>query len=466
MTRMESLLRMLRWSVGKFIGLISLSLAAVVVVLYLNTSPRRFSAILPIGAQGVLSGQSRLSGQPPLDTACWRQYQEQMETAETKNFIAGKTIMMDGESVRLLCSFLRATDDVLEWGSGGSTLFFYKFVRSWHSVEHDPAWARTMLTHTRSLANVRLEAVPVAKGRYYYEGHYDVFRDYVERPKTFGKRYSVIIIDGRSRVSCARAVIRNRLLASRDSLVIFHDWQRAAYQQVLDDYALVAEDARSRRHLAVLRPKTTDVGRLPEPHDPFPGVTRVVCITTATSAAGSALAATLAAQHVPLERVTAITVASHVGRRQRVENHIAAVQRAISLATGSGVVIVEESARFAGSAQQTTTTFWEAWEQTEVRRSWSVLLLAGAPAASTRATHETGVVQLTGDRAALSPPVGYAVRRTYLPAMLAFLQRLRRQLAASPGGPAAAGANTAGTWFALTPPLIVDGGNRSTAAIT
>eukprot|EP01047_Picozoa_sp_COSAG01_P043833 COSAG01_NODE_3918_length_5538_cov_28.353374_3_plen_81_part_00 len=57
----------------------------------------------------------------------------------------GKTIMMESQSVELMCRQMKSGARVLEWGSGGSTLFFSKYVAAWDTIEHDPTWAQEMV---------------------------------------------------------------------------------------------------------------------------------------------------------------------------------------------------------------------------------------------------------------------------------------------------------------------------------
>ena len=94
-------------------------------------------------------------------------------------FIPGKTVMMDPSAVIMMCSLLRRGEKplgrgekplyiyipsagmrVLEWGSGGSTLLFSRYVLSWNSIEHDRNWAEKMKVYTAEMSNVRVDWVP------------------------------------------------------------------------------------------------------------------------------------------------------------------------------------------------------------------------------------------------------------------------------------------------------------------
>ena len=48
-----------------------------------------------------------------------------------------RSVWIDEEGVRLICLLLRPNMRVLEYGSGGSSTLFSKWVSKWVSVEHD-----------------------------------------------------------------------------------------------------------------------------------------------------------------------------------------------------------------------------------------------------------------------------------------------------------------------------------------
>ena len=48
---------------------------------------------------------------------------------------------------------------VLEWGSGGSTLLFSRYVFSWTSIEHDKNWVTKMHGYTADMSNVHIDWV-------------------------------------------------------------------------------------------------------------------------------------------------------------------------------------------------------------------------------------------------------------------------------------------------------------------
>ena len=187
--------------------------------------------------------------------SCFNSYLKTIDGSKSTKFVYGETVMMDRDSVKLLCSLLKPSQDVLEWGSGGSTLFYSKFVKSWNTIEHDLAWAKQV--SKKKIPNVVYHSVPVTwdtVGRWPDDGDYETFKDYVEFPKSLNRQFDVVLVDGRARVACAYSVIRNNLLKP-NGVVIIHDWERKYYKEVLKSFNIVAEDVSSVRHLGVLAPK-------------------------------------------------------------------------------------------------------------------------------------------------------------------------------------------------------------------
>merc|ERR1712118_567428 len=107
--------------------------------------------------------------------------------------------------------------DVLEWGSGGSTLFFSKYARSWRSIEENATWATEIVGHLQLRngvaswfhANVTVDLVPAEEsvevsGKDPIDLPYEDYASYVDWPK--GSTFDLILIDGSARMACADAV--------------------------------------------------------------------------------------------------------------------------------------------------------------------------------------------------------------------------------------------------------------------
>jgi len=165
----------------------------------------------------------------------------------------------------LICSSLRKNSSVLEWGCGGSTSFFSRYVANWVCVEHVPKWGKTVQQQLNNQTNRSRVTVNVVEPNnpnfdnsypaiLFNDGTYQEFRDYIEFPKSLKTRFDVIIDDGRARVPVALSVLRNNLL-KKNGVLIIHDWERQHYKVLLDQgYDEVASDEESWRHLAILKP--------------------------------------------------------------------------------------------------------------------------------------------------------------------------------------------------------------------
>ena len=71
-------------------------------------------------------------------------------------------IMMSATQVDCFIKYLNPSDSVFEWGSGGSTYNFCKYVNIYHSVEHDSNWYDQIKNklNNRNIKNVNYDHVP------------------------------------------------------------------------------------------------------------------------------------------------------------------------------------------------------------------------------------------------------------------------------------------------------------------
>jgi len=133
-------------------------------------------------------------------------------------------------------SCIKKTDNVLEYGSGTSTIEISKLCLRLVSIEHEEKWYNNL--RTRICENVTLKYCPPNKP--YREGNhcgtYDEFKTYIESPLEYGV-FDIIFIDGRARNSCAS--ICNKL-GNKNTIVFVHDFNRVEYS-VMHDYLEVIE---------------------------------------------------------------------------------------------------------------------------------------------------------------------------------------------------------------------------------
>lgn len=99
--------------------------------------------------------------------------------------------------------------DCFEWGSGGSTVLFSKYAKSWVAMEHDEEWAEAVWEIG---GNVVLAMDPVS---------------YCDPFEKLGKKdFDFIFVDGQLREACMMMAV-GRL--RKDGLLFVHDARRAAY---------------------------------------------------------------------------------------------------------------------------------------------------------------------------------------------------------------------------------------------
>lgn len=130
---------------------------------------------------------------------------------------------------RILLSHGRHVD-VLEWGSGGSTVYFTNFLRkkevsyTWTSIEYNRQWYEKVHDAVKDNENVSLALFDV--GNTELRQRYTNMDEYVAYPATLGKKYDVILVDGRKRRRC---LLEASKLLKSDGVVILHDARRTFY---------------------------------------------------------------------------------------------------------------------------------------------------------------------------------------------------------------------------------------------
>lgn len=107
---------------------------------------------------------------------------------------------------------------VFEYGSGNSTLYYSKFVKSVTSVEHEKDWALKIKNTMPS--NVTLQIVDVETNGLYSRFAYDS-----------KIKYDIIIVDGRDRVNC----LRHGFQAITDrGVIVLDDSEREYYSEGIE----------------------------------------------------------------------------------------------------------------------------------------------------------------------------------------------------------------------------------------
>lgn len=144
-----------------------------------------------------------------------------------------------------LDTYLRGDMTVLEWGSGGSTLFFCKRVREVVSIEHDHVWYEDVSralqdSDLRNCTYHLIEPRRCLAMRYapYCTWSYSSrtferyraysFREYVRKCLDYpDEHFDFVFVDGRSRASCLRYAIRK---LKTGGVLMLDNSERAQYR--------------------------------------------------------------------------------------------------------------------------------------------------------------------------------------------------------------------------------------------
>tara|TARA_Y100000004_G_C8954924_1_gene430320 strand:+ start:3240 stop:3854 length:615 start_codon:yes stop_codon:yes gene_type:complete len=172
------------------------------------------------------------------------------------------------KEIDLIQSYLSDKKIMLEYGCGGSTTIFPRYVKKYYSIEHnlDWFWNVQQEIYNDKLDNVEIHLCDIPKGvptkredfweRYddnilYASEHLDTnipsfedcvypkdkyvwneYIDYVDKLNV--KLFDVVLIDGRARTDCAYKVLN---YIDKGSIVFIHDfWPRPEYHKVFEWY--------------------------------------------------------------------------------------------------------------------------------------------------------------------------------------------------------------------------------------
>jgi hypothetical protein len=138
-------------------------------------------------------------------------------------------------------SYLQDDHKMFEWGCGGSTLYFSKYVDLYRSVEHDVNWYKKILPYVQS--NTEL----------HYIDNHNEYNDYINFIEKFSDSYDTILIDGRERVRCS---IKAKQYLNTNGILIVHDFfKRPKYNPILEFYNIIDEIKNTEQTLAIFKLK-------------------------------------------------------------------------------------------------------------------------------------------------------------------------------------------------------------------
>lgn len=166
---------------------------------------------------------------------------DRIDKVKKKLFKRFDTPLMKSKELDLITEILTKLQPkhCLEWGSGFSTLLFPKITPnlvSWLALEHNKEWFDFV---QKSITDSRVELVFKAADNLNFgmeerefdkikDGLYEDFKSYIEYPRSVGRKFDFIFIDGRARQECLKIAYD---LLTDDGIVVIHDANRKHYTQ-------------------------------------------------------------------------------------------------------------------------------------------------------------------------------------------------------------------------------------------
>ncbi len=127
-------------------------------------------------------------------------------------------MFMSNDEKTFLLSYIDNTKNMLEYGSGNSTLLLENLTKTLVSVEHDLQWYNYV---SNNIKHAKLIYHPPNNYNPPSDGTYEEFREYIESPLPYAP-FDIILIDGRARYSCANFAYK--YLSHKDTLFFIHDF--------------------------------------------------------------------------------------------------------------------------------------------------------------------------------------------------------------------------------------------------
>ena len=143
------------------------------------------------------------------------------------------------KEIDLIQSYLNDKKIMLEYGCGGSTTIFPKYVKEYYSIEHNLDWfwkvQQELYDDNLLYASENLNTnIPSFEDCVYPRDRYvwSEYIDYVDKLNV--KLFDVVLIDGRARTDCAYKILK---YIDKGSIVFIHDfWPRPEYHRVFEWY--------------------------------------------------------------------------------------------------------------------------------------------------------------------------------------------------------------------------------------
>ena len=126
--------------------------------------------------------------------------------------------------------------NILEYGSGSSTVYFSKRKYNITSVEYDNDWfnkIKLILNKYKSTKIYLIKEDINIQREYVSKKNFKSYKNYAEFPLSLNEKFDLIIIDGRVREKCLE--ISPKLL-STNGIIIFDDTERTRYKKSINKF--------------------------------------------------------------------------------------------------------------------------------------------------------------------------------------------------------------------------------------
>ena len=96
--------------------------------------------------------------------------------------VPSKPWMHDSE-INLIIAFLNKEQSMLEWGCGGSTMLFSKYVKKYYSIEHNKEWYDKVNDKIKKdkIKNIQNYHIPTEDGGPDFPSTPDRYKTYIEK---------------------------------------------------------------------------------------------------------------------------------------------------------------------------------------------------------------------------------------------------------------------------------------------
>lgn len=142
------------------------------------------------------------------------------------------------EKVFLFLAKKRNTLNILEWGSGGSTVYFTDFLKNlridykWLSLEYNKDWYEEIQKLKADDTNTKIVLFDVDNNE--LKQRHTNMDAYVGYSATLGQKFDFILVDGRKRRRC---ILEAKKLLSDGGVVALHDAYRKYYHCAFKNFS-------------------------------------------------------------------------------------------------------------------------------------------------------------------------------------------------------------------------------------